>query len=157
MSSSTRPCTVPVMALCREELPGHSALDMICACQAKHGEAALVVQVLNGVRHLPRNEPAVCRPAKRRLSDQWSSRSLLVISFLTSFCHLCCRHWDNPKVLEKLSAAMGDAFSPSDLEGGVENGVTAGGETSVTEEEAGEEEPNVHAAASSGAPLSAQP
>ena len=57
---------------------------------------------------------------------------------------LLCRYWDNPKVLEKLSGAMGDAFNPDAAEAG------APGEE---EGEDGEEEPvdnSVHGAASSG-------
>ncbi len=72
------------------------------------------------------------------------------------------RHWDNPAVLEKLSAAMGDAFNPADLEGGLgANGLEAGGAEGalVEEEEGGEDEgePSVHSAASSGALGDARP
>ncbi len=57
---------------------------------------------------------------------------------------LMCRYWDNPKVLEKLSGAMGDAFNPDAAEAGVHG---------EEEGEEGEEEPaenSVHGAASSG-------
>ncbi len=57
---------------------------------------------------------------------------------------LMCRYWDNPKVLEKLSGAMGDAFNPDAVEAGVHG---------EEEGEEGEEEPadnSVHGAASSG-------
>jgi hypothetical protein len=52
------------------------------------------------------------------------------------------RYWDNPRVLEKLSAAMGDAFNAGE---GMEEGVE--GEEGDAEQE---EEIGVHAAASSG-------
>ena len=55
-----------------------------------------------------------------------------------------CRYWDNPKVLEKLSGAMGDAFNADAAEAGVHG---------EDEGEDGEDEPadnSVHEAASSG-------
>ena len=59
-------------------------------------------------------------------------------------------------MLEKLSAAMGDAFTPGELGGALgANGLEAGPEGAAIEEgeeeEEEEEEPNVHSAASSGA------
>ena len=57
---------------------------------------------------------------------------------------LLFRYWDNPKVLEKLSGAMGDAFNGDAAEAGVHG---------EDEGEEGEEEAvdnSVHGAASSG-------
>ena len=70
------------------------------------------------------------------------------------------RHWDNPAVLEKLSAAMGDAFNADGGDAGEEagagapNGASLGpaGDGAEEEEEGDEEEPSVHSAAAAGAP-----
>ena len=70
-------------------------------------------------------------------------------------CSCTSRHWDNPAVLEKLSAAMGDAFNADGSEA-IEEGAAGahnGGvkEEGAEDEEGEEEEPSVHSAAAAGA------